>query len=76
MCKVVIQQSAPQIDVFGGNPLEFHYIMAVFDEAIEKKIEDPHGKPTHLIKCTTGEVKDMVKNCTQLPPKEGYETAK
>ena len=48
MCKLVNQQSAPEIDidVFGGNPLEFHYFMAVCDEAVEKKIEDPHGKLT------------------------------
>ena len=39
MCKLVNQQSAPEIyiDVFGGNPFEFHYFMAVFDEAVEKK---------------------------------------
>ena len=56
MCKLVNQQSAPEIDidVFGGNPLEFHYFMAVFDEAVEKKIEDPRGKLTRLIKYTTG----------------------
>ena len=78
MCKLVNQQSAPEIDidVFGGNPLEFHYFMAVCDEAVEKKIEDPHGKLTCLIKYTTGKAKEMVKNCIQLPPKEGYETEK
>ena len=78
MCKLVNQQSAPEIDtdVFGGNPVGFHYFMAVFDEALEKKIEDPRGNLTCLIKHTTGEVKEMVKNCIQLPPKEGYETAK
>ena len=71
-CKLVNEQSAPEIDtdVFGGNPVEFHYFMAVFDEAVEKKIEDPRGKLTRLIKYTTGEVKEMVKNCIQLPPKE------
>ena len=62
--------------MFGGNSLEFHYFMAVFDEAVEKKIEDPCGKLTRLIKYTIGEVKEMLKNCIQLPPKEGYETAK
>ena len=78
MCKRVNEQSAPEIDidVFGGNPLEFHYFMALFHEAVEKKIEDPRGKLTRLIKYTTGEVKEMVKNYVQLPPKEGYETAK
>ena len=50
--------------------------MTAFDEAVEKKIEDPHGKLTCLIKYTTGEVKEMVKISIQLPPKEGYETAK
>ena len=78
MCKLVNEQSAPEIDidVFGGNPLQFHYFMAVFHEAIEKKIEDLHEKLTRLIKYTTGEVKEMVKSYIQLPPKEGYETAK
>ena len=36
MCKLVNQQSAPEIDidVFGGDPLEFHYFMAVCDNAV------------------------------------------
>ena len=40
MWKLVNEQSAPEIDihVFGGNPLEFHYFMAAFDEAVENKI--------------------------------------
>ena len=72
MCKLVNQQSAPEIDidVFGKNPLEFYYFMAVFDEVVEKKLEDPCGKLACLIKYTTREVKEMVKNCIQLPPKE------
>ena len=78
MCKLVNQQAAPEIDIdlFGGNPLEFHYFMAAFDETVEKKPEKPRGKLTRLIKYTPGEVKEMIKHCTQLPPKEGYETAK
>ena len=52
MSRFVYQQFAQEIDidVFGGNPLEFHCFMAVFDEAFERKIEDPLGKFTHLIK--------------------------
>ena len=61
MCKLVNQQFAPKIDFFGGNPSEFHFFVAVFDEAVEQEIEDSHGKLTYLIKCTTGEVKEMVK---------------
>ena len=52
ICKLMNQKSAPEIDidVFGGNSLEIHCSMAVFDEAVENKIEDPRGKLTHLIK--------------------------
>ena len=48
LCKVMKQQPAPEIDldVFDGNPLNFHFFMAVFREAIEKKIEDPRGRLT------------------------------
>ena len=72
------QQSASEIDieVFGGNPLEFHCFIVGFDEAVEKKIEDPQGKLAHLIRYTTGEVKEMVENCMQLLSKEGNETVK
>ena len=47
MCKLVNQQS-PEIGmvVFGGNSVEFHYFMALFGEAAEKKIEDQHRKLT------------------------------
>ena len=49
MCKLVNQQSALEIDtdVFGGNPLGFHYFMAVFDEAIKKKFKT-HVKNSHV----------------------------
>ena len=42
------QQSAPEINinVFDGNPLNFHYFMAVFKEAVEKKIEYTRGRLT------------------------------
>ena len=48
LCKMMNQQSAPEIDldVFDGNLLNFHYFMAVFREAIKKKIEDPLGRLT------------------------------
>ena len=48
LCKMMKQQSAPEIDldVFDGNLLNFHYFMAVFRETIKKKIEDPLGRLT------------------------------
>ena len=78
LCKMMKEQSAPEIDldVFDGNPLNFDYFMALFREAIGKKIEDPRGRLTRLIKYTKGEVKDLIKNYIQLPAKDGYEAAK
>ena len=54
--QLVNQQSSSEIDrdMFGGNPFEFHCFMTVFDEGVEKKIEDPCAKLTCLIKYTTG----------------------
>ena len=48
LCKIMKQQSAPEINinVFDGNPLNFHYFMAVFKEAVEKKIEYTRGRLT------------------------------
>ena len=78
MCRLLKQQSAPEIeiDVFDGNPMEFHYFMAVFKEVVEKRVDDERGKLTRLIKYTKGDAKDMVKNCIQLPPEDGFKTAK
>ena len=46
MCQLLKQQSAPDIDIdiFSGNPMDFHYFMAVFNETVEKKVDDPRGK--------------------------------
>ena len=63
-CKVVKEQSAPQVDLdlFDGNPLEYTYFMSMFKESVEKKIENPKGKLTRLIQCTRGEAKDLIIN--------------
>ena len=68
MCQLLKQQSAPDIDIdiFSRNPMDFLHFMAVFNEIVEKKVDDPRGKLTQLIKYTTGDANDMVKNCNQL----------
>ena len=49
-CKLVKEQSAPQVDLepFDGNPLEYKYFMSMFKESVEKKIEDPRGRLTRF----------------------------
>ena len=43
LCKLLQQQAAPKVDIdcFDGNPLNYHYFMALFCEVVETKIEDP-----------------------------------
>ena len=69
------QQLAPEIDfdISYGNPLNFHYFMTLFREAVEKKIEGPCGKLTLLIKYTTGKMKELIKNYIKLPAKDHFE---
>ena len=56
--------------------MDFHYFMAVFKEVVEKRVDDERRKLTCLIKYTKGDAKDTVKNRIQLPPEDGFKTAK
>ena len=63
MCQLLKQQSASDIDIdiFSGNPMDFNCFMAVFNEIVEEKVDDPSKKLTELIKYTTGDAKETVK---------------
>ena len=64
LSKLAREQSAPQVDMepFEGNPLDFIYFMSMFQESVEKKIDDPWDRLTQLIKYTRGEPRELVKN--------------
>ena len=74
MNKLFRQQAAPEvdIDVFTGDPTEYLYFLAVFEEVVEKKIDDARGRLTRLIKYTDGEPKEMIKHWIQQPANIGY----
>ena len=75
---MVKQQFAPEtnLDVFDGNPLNFHYFMAVLRKTVEKIIEDPRGRLTRIIHNKWSEELDLTKNYIQIPAKDGYKEAK
>ena len=77
LCQLLKQQAAPhvEIDNFDGNPLNYFYFMALFKEAVEKKVDDPKGWLTRLIKFKSGEAKELVQHCIQLPDLIGYKQA-
>ena len=47
----------------------------MFTESVEKKREDPMGRLTRLIKCTTGEAQELVKHFINDKPEQGYRNA-
>ena len=68
LCQLLTQQAAPDaaIDTFDRNPLNCFYFMVLFKKAIEKKIDDPKGRLTSLIKFRRGEAKELIQPCIQL----------
>ena len=78
MSKLLRQQAAldVDIDIFSGEPVDYHYFIAVFEEVVEKKIDDPRGRLARLISYTEGEPKEMIKYCIQQPVSVGYKTAR
>ncbi len=77
LVKLLKLQAAPsvKIDEFDGNPLEYNYFIAAFNELVDDKVGDPKGKLTRLIQSTKGEAKELIKNCIQEESTEGYEHA-
>ena len=74
LCRLVKEQSAPDVgrEEFDGNPLNFNYFRSLFRETVEKKIDDPEGRLTRLIKNTCWEAREMVKNFIHDRPDVGY----
>ena len=49
--------------------------MSMFQESVEKKIDDPRGKLTRLIKYTRGEPRELVKHFINDRADRGYKNA-
>ena len=60
---------------FEGNPLDFTYFMSMFQESVEKKINDPRGGLTQLIKYTSGKPQELVKHFINDRVDCGYKNA-
>ena len=57
MSKLLRQYAAPDvdIDILSDHTVGYHYFIAVFEEVVEKKIDDPGGRMTRLIRYTDSE---------------------
>ena len=48
------------LDVFDGNPLEYHNFMTLFLELLERRIDVPKGRLSQLIRDTKSDAKDII----------------
>ena len=78
LCRLLQLQSALDVDIetFDGNVINYHYFIALFREVVESKVDDPRGKLTRLIKYTSGDARELIRHCIQLPSNEGFKHAK
>ena len=78
LCKLLKLQAVPEVDMepFDGNVLNDQHFMALFQEVVESKVEDPRGRLIRLLKYISGEAKELINHCIQLPSNEGFKYAK
>ena len=69
--------SAPDIDIdiFSGDPLEYCYFRATFRDVVERKVTEPRGRLTRLLKYTKGDAKELIKHCIHEKESECFNKA-
>ena len=77
ICKLLQCHGDPEVEIdkFSSNPLEYQYLVSMFNQAVEKKVSDQMGRLIRLLKFTADEAKELIKHCIHFPPETGYETA-
>jgi hypothetical protein len=63
------------IDVFHGDPMQYHYFVAAFDEVVGKINIDGKTKLARLLQYTAGKAKEAIKHCI-LIGEGGYDQAR
>ena len=78
LCKLLQLQPTPNVNIetFHVNVSSHHYFIALFREVAESKVDDPRGKLTKLIKYTSGDARELIKHCIQLPSNEEFKHTK
>ena len=64
-CMHEMDKTAPNVDIqtSAGDPLEYHFFVLSFREAVEHKIDDPHERLVWLLKFTDGEAENTIRHC-------------
>ena len=74
LCRLSKEQSAPDVGIeeFDDNSLNFNYFRSMFRDTVQKRIHDPQGRLTRLIRYTCREAKELVKYFIHNRPDVGY----
>lgn len=64
------------IQVFDGNPLQYHAFMQAFEHTIETKTNNPADCLHYLEQYTSGQPQQLVRSCQHITDGTGYATAK
>ena len=77
MMDMIKLQSAPKpdLDPFSGDPLEYLYFKANFQDIVERSVPDQKGRLIHLIQKTEGESKNLIKHFVHADSSDCYTKA-
>ena len=65
-----------ELDCFSGDPLQYYSFMNVFEDTVEKVVEDGGTKLTRLLQYTSGPAKEAIRSCAMIGGEKGYELGK
>jgi hypothetical protein len=65
-----------EIEPFDGNPLNFHCFFALFDESVDRVLEDDRIKLTRLLQFTRGKANEAIRSCILVGGSRGYQKAR
>ena len=72
----VMNMPKVELDVFRGNPSEFHQFMSSFDANVHSVCCDDNLRLTRLMQYTAGPAKEAIKGCVLICGEEGYVQAR
>ena len=65
MVAMMKKKTAPDVDIdlLTSVPVNYHYFIDMFDDAVHRKTDNPDGRLIRLITCTHDKPKKRIKKC-------------
>ena len=65
-----------ELDIFDGDPMQYHNFMAIFDEHVGNTPVNDSMKLTRLLQYTSGDAKKAIRPCVHISGSGGYAKAR